>query len=172
MTQKIPFLSSALIAVRRQIHRVTRWRQKGHNRPALERRGRSLSGRTATQAPLGTVAAAANGLVCTLGQAGESFRIPTGRFSELRAGVLNLYGTFCQEVPVVILPELVSGRWQTLKATDGGLWADTGACEHPSTTRCAGGPPPRDKLGEDFGAHLPVGDPAISNDARVRFVYR
>jgi len=47
-----------------------------------------------------------------------------------------------------ILPELDSGRWQTPQAADGG--------EYPSTTpRFAGGPPPRDKLGEDLKADFP-----------------
>ena len=46
-----------------------------------------------------------------------------------------------------ILPELASGRWQTQQAADGG--------EYPSTPRFAGGPPPRDKLGEGLKADFP-----------------
>jgi cysteine desulfurase/selenocysteine lyase len=46
-----------------------------------------------------------------------------------------------------ILPELASGRWQTPKAAGGGVF--------PSTTRFAGGPPPRDELGEDLKRDFP-----------------
>ncbi len=43
------------------------------------------------------------------------------------------------------LPELVSGRWQREALTEG-EWDGFS----PSTTACGGGPPPRDKLGEEL----------------------
>ena len=44
-----------------------------------------------------------------------------------------------------VLSELVSGRWHCEAMTEGHLFG-----AFPSTTRFAGGPPPRDKLGEDL----------------------
>ena len=46
---------------------------------------------------------------------------------------------------LIILPELVSGRWHCAAMTEGHF---CGA--FPSTIRFADGPPPRDKLGEDL----------------------
>ena len=57
--------------------------------------------------------------------------------------------------PFLILSELVSGRWRAVGVTEGSERSEPLAgrnaanAEFPSTTRYAGGPPPRDKLGED-----------------------
>ena len=48
-------------------------------------------------------------------------------------------------VDTKVLSELVSGRWHCEAMTEGHLFG-----AFPSTTRFAGGPPPRDKLGEDL----------------------
>ena len=70
------------------------------------------------------------------------------------------FGPVTPDDIATILPELVSGRWQRASA-DGG--------ESPSTTRFAGGPPPRDKLGEDLCIGPILDHPFIARQQRLTF---